>query len=244
MIESLLKQTPSISNDEADGQDDCARDFSRLSDAEVSILSALSAVQKIVRRKTSFSERTDGAADLVQAVALRLWKWRDKFREKSEKMSPDEWNSFAARTAYNEINRHFSGKAFLKEIPLDDMPEIASQKRVEGDTEAEVFSLVREVWQEICRLTLRQRRALLLHNRQLIIYFLHGGITDEELMRVLEFDRSRWADAGSRLPLSDASIARLASEEKGGKKSVESLTKSIKKARHEARVRLQKITRR
>ena len=148
-------------------------------------------MQKIVRRKTVFSWQSE-ASDLVQAVALRLLKWRKKHQEKSEKMSPDEWQSFAAKTAYNEINRHYSDNSKIKVVSLDSAQE-CTEEIVEGQTEAEVFLRVLEVWQEICNLSLRQRRALLFSSQELVVYFLKIGITDEELAEKLSLTIDEWA---------------------------------------------------
>lgn len=249
MIESLFKELLPISDD-GDGERQTeveSGDTSRLNDSsEESLLAALSAVRKIVRRKTLNSEQTDGAADIFQTIVLRLLKWRDKFRDKSEQMSPGEWQSVAARTAYNEINRYFSAKASFREVPLEDAAEIAAPQMVEGNSNAEVLSLARPLWQAICSLSLRQRRAFLLHSQKLIIILLQNEITDEELARALELKDQEWAEVKSRLSLFDHQIARLIIEKEGsGKsgKSVESLTKSIKKARHEARRKLRIPTR-
>lgn len=252
MIESFFNNTPSIKNGgTTDERDDSVKPSSRAEDvaaAENPVLSALVSVKKIVRHKTRISDRRDGAAaDLVQAIALRLWNWRVKFRDKGTEMSPDDWESFAARTAYNEINRYFAAKASAKECPLEEAAALPSPLALEGNSRAEVFSLVRELWQRICGLSVRQRRALLLHKRPLLVTFLHGGISEEEMARALDLTADEWAEVRIRLPLSDAQIARLAiwkNANGGNAKSIKSLTNSIKKARHEARTKLQKITRR
>lgn len=244
MIDSLFKELLPISDDgDSKKQTEVeSEDTSRLNDlSEESLLAALSAVRKIVRRKTLNSEQTDGAADIFQTIALRLLKWRDKFRDKSEQMSPGEWQSFAARTAYNEINRYFSVKASFREVPLEDAAEVAAPQIVEGNSNAEVLSLARPLWQAICSLSLRQRRAFLLHSQKLIIILLQNKITDEELARALELEDQEWAEIKSRLSLFDHQIARLIIEKEESGKSVESLTKSIKKARHEARRKLLRI---
>src|SRR6266704_460837 len=101
MIGSLLKETSTACN-----TDDQSNSHDTTANSERSILEALSIVRLIVRRRLSF-QCTD-ISDLVQGIALRLWKWRDKNREKSESMSDQEWKSYAARTAYNEVNRHLS----------------------------------------------------------------------------------------------------------------------------------------
>ena len=99
---------------------------------------------------------------------------------------------------------------------------------------------MRLVWQEICNLSLRQRRSLLLHSQELIIYLLQSGVGDQEIAEILELTESEWAEIKMRLPLSDFQIADLSPKKNSGK-SVESSVNSIKKARHEARSRLQKL---
>jgi hypothetical protein len=118
---------------------------------------------------------------------LRIWS-RESFSDywiggknivkKAEKMSEGEWKSFAARAAYNEINRLFSEGTTVETIPLEEVHEADYQEFVEGYAGAEVFSLVNRFWQEICSLSLRQRRALLFHSQELIIHLLESGISD------------------------------------------------------------------
>lgn len=158
-------------------------------------------------------------------------------------MSGEEWKSFAARTAYNEVNRHFSGGKNAPNVPLETVSEI-EEASVEGQTEIEVFSLIHRVWQEICQLSLRQRRSLLLHSQELIIYFLQSGIAEEELAQMLEFSKSHWYDIRKRLPLTDAQIAKdMECEGPGPLIRSSSTAGSVKKARYDARVKLEKLKR-
>ena len=146
----------------------------------------------VLRRSVSFGPASD-ASDLEQGIVLRLLNWREKHHEKSEKMSEGDWKSFAARAAYNEINRLFTEKIEVETIPLDEVHEAADQKLVEGYAGAEVYSLAQKFWQEICSLSLRQRRALLFHSQELIIHFLESGIANEELARFLEVTEAEWS---------------------------------------------------
>ena len=88
MIGSLLEDLSTTPNYE-DKDSALTEDLSDGVDSDDYLLTALLVVQKIVRRKTVFSWQSE-AADLVQGIALRLLKWRDKHQEKSEEMSPDE----------------------------------------------------------------------------------------------------------------------------------------------------------
>ena len=241
MIESLVEDLPSLQIDEmsADGK---RGNSACLNGSEESLIASLPIVQKILRRKISFSQQND-ASDILQAISLRLWQWRNKFRSKSEDMSSGDWESFAARTAYNEINRHNSKRARMQELPLDHPTEEISIRSCAGETEAEVFSLLESIWQEICLLTLRQRRALLLHSQELIINLLQTGIGDDRIAGILELSAVEWAEVKTRLPLSDFQIAELIQAESKNK-SLGSLTKSIKKARFEARKRIREQVKR
>lgn len=238
MFKSLFEEIPALFKDE-EGKPESGAESPVPNDSEKAFLNALPVVQKIVRRKILFSSPSD-ASDLVQLIALRLWKWREKYREKSVKMSTDEWQSLAARTAYNEINRLFSNNSKVSNVALEEVSEVAAAEFVEGQTEAEFYSLARVVWQEICRLTLRQRRALLVSSWELVFYLLKSGVNDDEMIEILKFNMEVWEKIKAELPLSDARLAEII-RETDKTKNPESLTKSIKKARHEARGKLQKL---
>lgn len=142
-------------------------------------------------------------------------------------MSGGDWNSFAARTAYNEVNRHLSREGISANLPLDCVSAI-KETVFGGRDDVELFFLIEEVWQETCKLTLRQRQSLLLHSQELIIYFLQIGITEKKCAELLNFSESEWADIRDRLPMTDAEIAERTAGRAG----------AIKKARHDARVKL------
>ncbi|MGD9564530.1 MAG: hypothetical protein AB7F88_08635 [Pyrinomonadaceae bacterium] len=148
-------------------------------------------------------------------------------------MSGEDWNSFTARTAYNEVNRELSRDGRQLRLSLDEVSEI-EEPSVEGQTDAEVFSLIEQVWQATCKLSLRQRRSLLLHSQELIIYLLQIGITEKQLATALDFSEKDWNDVCDRLPMTDAEIAER----------TEGTAGSIKKARYEARVKLEGSIRR
>jgi hypothetical protein len=242
MIESFLDVWRRFSSDENRQPEFHEPSFQKTS--EESFLAALPVVRKIVRRRCPAPPQSaTEASDLEQGIILRLLDWREKHREKSEQMTEDEWKSFAARAAYNEINRLFTEGTDVETIPLEEIQEAADQTPVEGSASIEIYSLVQRFWQEICSLSLRQRRALLLHSQELILHFLESGIGIEELARALEVTIDEWSRILDRLPLSDFQIADLSrSESNGDGKTIESIARSIKKARYEARGRLQKLT--
>lgn len=207
-----------------------------------SFLAVIPTVRKIVRRKLFSAARRGDESDLVQKIVVQLLIWRKNQPDKSEEMTAQEWQSFASKTTYRAANRHLSSNKHLTE-PLEDVAEeISGENRIAGNTETEVASLLRVFWQGICQLSLRQRRALLLNSEPLVVALRRNGIGNEKLSEVLELDESELAEIINRLPLSDAQIARLAAARDNTKnQNINSLTKSVKKARHEARARLQKI---
>lgn len=236
MIDSLLEELSQQGVIEAD-QTASTSDVSSARPSEDSFLTAMPIVQRIAGRRRSQMNSTN-ASDLVQEIALRLWRWATNHREKSEGMSDDEWRAFAARTAYNEVCRSFSReRTAIANIDPDDVPTFETTA-IEGQTGIEVFSLIRAVWQGICELSLRQRRSLLLHSQELIIYFLQSGISDEELAEVLEFKVAAWYDIRDRVPMTDVEIANTI-ECAGELVRPSPTVGSVKKARHEARVKLE-----
>lgn len=210
-----------------------------------SFLTAVPTIRKIVWRRL-FSAKPDEAPDLVQKVVLHLLTWRENNPNKIEGMSAEEWQSFASKATYREVNRQFSGNKNLTE-QLEESSEIPGDNSIVGNTAVEVFSLLLMFWQGICQLSLRQRRALLLGSELLIVLLRVHGISNREISNVLELNERELPEIINRLPLKDVQIARLiaARAVSGGynakKRNINSLTKSIKKARHEARARLQKL---
>lgn len=206
-------------------------------------LKVLTLVQKIVRGKLSSAQQAE-AHDLTQIIALRLWSWRVRYPEKIERMTNDEWQQFAARTALNEIVRHFSRSSQREYEPLETAAAVAADSSVAGETETEASSLAGFVWQGICRLTVRQRRALVLSSPKLTILLLQKGVTDRMLSDSLEVEPDKWENIKDRLPLSDSSIAELRFNDKTkqNRRKQQTTAQSVKKARHEARVQLQQWT--
>lgn len=206
-----------------------------------SFLAALPAIRKIVWRKL-FSVRQDDAPDIVQKVILQLLTWRENNPNKIEEMSADEWQSFVSKATYRAVNRRLSSKGNLTE-QLDETLEIPGGDLIVGNTVAESASLAFVFWQGICQLSLRQRRAVLLGIESLLVILRLNGIGNRELSEILELSESELAEIINRLLLKDAQIAHLIAARGGNEKNqrIGSLAKSIKKARHEARAKLQKL---
>lgn len=208
--------------------------------ADESFLAALPTIRKIVWRKL-FSARQDEAPDLVQKVVLQLLTWRENNPDKIEEISAEEWQSFAAKATHHAVNRRLSSNENLT-VPLDGAAEIPGDNFVVGNTATEVASLLPIFWQGICQLSLRQRRALLLNSESLLVLLRLNGISNRELSEILELSNDELPEIIAGLPLKDAQIAHLTATARNSKnQNVNSLTRSIKKARHEARVKLQKL---
>lgn len=240
MIDSYFDESPPLADDEPNESNSARVSRGETKDDDA-WLDALAEVKRIVRRK-SFSSWQQDAADLVQGIALRLFKWRRKNEDKSSDMSPEEWQKFAARTALNEINRRHASQKSALEVPFDEASDYAARAAsLEGDSIAEEASLARGAWQEICSLTLRQRRALLFHSQKLYVYLLASGVSNKEIASCLEISLENWLKTQKRMPLSDSEIAELINVKGTGSK-FGSTAKSVKKARTEARGKLRRIT--
>lgn len=206
-----------------------------------SFLAALPTIRKIVWRRL-FRSKRDDAPDVVQKVILQLLTWRKHNPEKIEEMTAEEWQLFAFKATHHAVKKRLSNRENLT-AQLDESNEIADENKIVGTTAAEVASLAFKFWQRICQLSLRQRRALLLGSESLIVILRFNGISNREVSDILELDEGELPELINRLPLKDVQIARLIAACNAGAKNrnIDSLTKSIKKARHEARARLQKL---
>lgn len=210
--------------------------------ADESFLAAVPTIRQIIWRKL-FRARRDDAPDLIQKVVLQLLTWRKNNPNKIEEMTPEEWQSFASKAAHHAVNQRLSNNENLS-VPIDEAGEIPGDDFVVGNTQAEVASLLSKFWQGICQLSLRQRRALLLGSDSLIVLLRLYGVSNQNLSEILEINESELLEIIDRVPLKDAQIALLIADRDGGdtkNRSIGSLTQSIKKARHKARARLQKL---
>ena len=124
-------------------------------------------------------------------------------------------------------------------MPLDEA-SLISARTVEGSSDAEMVSLVTNVWQETCRLSLYQRQALLLNSPDLMIYFIQYGISEAAIVESLEVSNEQWRDILEKLPLSDVEIAAIARSHKNDR-DPGAATRAIRKARFDARKKLGRL---
>lgn len=205
---------------------------------ESSLVSAIDLIWRVLCGRRYAVPEAD-MPDIAQEAVMRLWKWRNKYHEKAGGMTMAEWESFTAKTAHNEINRYFSNQLRANEIPLDEVALLA-KGTPEGDADSEMFSLIRNVWQEICSLTLYQRRALLLGASELVIYLIRFGINEQSIVASLEISKEDWPDISRRSPLSDREIAVIARSSKMIS-DPEAAALAIGKARFDARKKLGRL---
>lgn len=215
------------------GTEQVAKDPS--SRGERSLIASLALIWRVIYGRRYALPESD-ASDVAQEALLRLWKWSEKFQEKSSRMTITEWDSFTAKTAHNEINRYFSNQLRNNESQLDD-DDLIRSGTPEGNADVEMFSLVRNVWQEICSLTLYQRRALLLSSADLLIFLAQFGIREPLIVASLEINDEDWPDISERLPLSDREIAAIARSSKKISEA-DAAARAIGKARFDARRKL------
>ncbi|MFN0140732.1 MAG: RNA polymerase sigma factor [Pyrinomonadaceae bacterium] len=208
-------------------------------DREGFFAESLKLIRKVIAGRRSVL--TDDVPDISQETALRLWKWLKKYPEKSNGMSAEEWKSFTARSAYNEISRRRTKLIKQNEVPLEDVPSIQDLTR-DFETDVEMTILVCEVWQGICKLSLYQRRALLFHSADLLIYLMQFRIDEKHIAEALSLEVEEWRILSLQMPLTDIEIAKLIS---GSSKitNTDSAVRNIKKARHDARKKLGKLKR-
>lgn len=207
----------------------------RTSISEGFVAESLNLIRKVIAGRRSIAR--DDVSDIAQDVALRLWKWRTKFEDKSSHMADVDWKSFTARTAHNEVNRNLSNRNRQIEVSLDDFD---ARDDTVGASSAETFLLVETVWQGICKLSRYQRQALLFSSVDLVLYLLQFGVDEDALLRELELSRTAWESIAARMPLADAEIAEIANLG-SERKRTKTTANAVKKARFDARKRLKEL---
>lgn len=203
-----------------------------------SLISAFNLIWRVVSGRR-YAVPDAEIPDIAQEAVVRLWKWREKYKEKANEMTDVEWDSFTAKTTHNEINRHLSRHQRVNEVSLGET-ELLHTRTPEGYADSEMGSLIRNVWQEICRLTPYQRRALLLGSPELFVYLVQFGIVETEIVASMEIEKDEWAGISARLPLSDLEIAAIARSSKAARDPV-AAARAIGKARYDARRKLERL---
>jgi len=206
-------------------------------DREGFVAESLKLIRKVIAGRRSVL--VDDVPDISQEIALRLWKWRTKFAGKSSQMSEVEWTAFTARTAHNEVNRNLSNRRRHNEVSID---EVELSERSQTSSSAETFQLVEIAWQGICKLSLRQRQALLFSSIDLVLHLFQYGIEENELLGKVGLSRESWESISAKMPLTDSEIAEIANLDPSKRKSG-TTAGAIRKARFDARRKLAKLKR-
>ncbi|HMM78755.1 MAG TPA: hypothetical protein PKC65_01915 [Pyrinomonadaceae bacterium] len=204
-------------------------------DREGFFTESLKLIRRVITGRRSVSN--DDVPDISQEAALRLWKWRAKFEDKSSQMAEGDWKSFVARTAHNEVNRNLSNRNRRIETSLDDIDLLESELDASS---AETFVLVKTVWQGICKLSLYQRQALIFSSVDLVLYLFQFGIEEDELLATLKLSRESWEVISARMPLTDFAIAEMANPNSAPGQRV-ATAGAVKKARFDARRKLKEL---
>ena len=166
-------------------------------------------------------------------------------------LSEDEWQRLANKTACNEINRFYSAKMH-REVPLSEINEInkinenIDSKRltekpakfeIEGNTQAELHSILMQMWKSILSHSLREKYSLLLKNRELLNrLFAYKCCNIKEAADALELTKEEFIKIYRRLPLSDMDIAVLLQ----GRIREPISSENVLKARQRAKTKIRK----
>jgi DNA-directed RNA polymerase specialized sigma24 family protein len=204
-------------------------------DREGFVAESLKLIRKVIAGRRSVP--LDDVPDISQDIVLRLWQWRTKFEEKSSRMAEDDWLSFTARTAHNEVNRNLSNRGRHIEVSIDDGDLSEGTQTLSS---AETLQLVEIAWQGICRLSLHQRQALLFSSVDLVLHLFQYGIEEDELLETLGLSKESWESISARMPLTDPEIAEIANLDPS-KRQRGTTAGAIKKARCDARKRLKEL---
>lgn len=153
-------------------------------------------------------------------------------------MEKDEWSSFTARTAHNEVNRTLKNRSKKSEVSFDEIESIGDVQST--DLQSDTFQLVDSAWQGICKLSLYQRQALIFSSIDLVLYLLQYGVEQKDLLTALNITENDWEKIAERMPLSDEEIAQIA---KPGSilRETKTTAGAIKKARFDGRKKLKEL---
>lgn len=216
------------------------------------LLRVIPLIRRVIRRNLNSRQR-QAAEDIEQRVLLNLWQWRIRNSERS--FSSLELEKIAARAAQRGVLL-FYRENMRNKFSLIDYEDAANSLRDSyrndrnsisevidhtvffmGSTKTEVASLARFLYQEIQKLSLRGRYALLLQKSDLIVHLLISkGCSIAEIAGILQLSRNEFLNVLRSLPLSDEQIGELGERQMG-----ERLTaKQVWEARCRARLRIKK----
>lgn len=153
-------------------------------------------VYKIIRRRVSTSE---DAEDITQNVLLRGWQSNEKNADRLKFETEDDFLRYFSIIAVNEVKRFQSGQ--LKKNPGNEDEEILSL--IPADNLSPEYCL--EIIETICQLPLKQRLALVLGQRMLLISF-QKIFSYKTIAEMLEIKQSLLEKLADEIPLNDEDI--------------------------------------
>lgn len=187
----------------------------------------------------------------------------EELKPNGEEMNGEDWLRVAQVVASREINSFFRSK-YRKETRLSEAAlenELFGQDRnnssafnwqsqsnnsfnsslkQEGNSRAEMTSILRQVWKIIMEMTLRQKYALLLQKDELIINLLtHGCCSREEIAGALACTKAEFDIIFTSFPLTDEAIRHLIEKKINGEITLHQvwMARGKAKAKLEARIR-------
>jgi DNA-directed RNA polymerase specialized sigma24 family protein len=200
------------------------------------LLETVPLIRKIIGRKLNFFH-SSSADDIGQKVFLKLWKWISKSKKE---LTNEEWQKLANTATQNEIKTFYSRKANKEILSIDNGEAVYGDKSafVEGDTELELNSLASLAWDEIKKLSLRQKYALFLQKQELILYLVASKCCKISVIAEhLQMSEEKFLQVFQLLPLSDEKISEIFFEITNEKLT----TKQIWEARSKARTKLSNV---
>lgn len=178
------------------------------------IIEALANVRKLIVYKLGTLYR-DSVEDLSQRVFFKVWSWK---RKNERDLNYEEWQKFINVTVQREIADFFTEKyrkdllfsQFETPIEADSIHINQPDQQLEGNTEIEIASLLKLIWQAAQNLTLRQRYAFILSNSELMLWLVTAQCcTTKELAGFLELEIAEARQLFDVFPLSDERITLM-----------------------------------
>lgn len=202
------------------------------------LLQTFPLIHKMIVRKLRWLH-LDSVDDLKQRVFLKLWRW--KTLKSNRDLSEDEWMKLANVSVRNEVAEFFRGIYTRRTIAFSQLNEMTKDKiegadlaagDLEGNSRAEVCSLLALIWKLSQTLTIRQKYTYFLQNSEFIIDFISCGCCSiKDLTVFFESTEKELQDIVEALPLSDERIGKLLEAKLGEKLTPNKIWEARSKAK-------------
>lgn len=153
-------------------------------------------VGRILKRKINTASDVE---DISQDVFRRGWQWASK---NDKRLSIDDWKRLLAKITFNEINRFYSKQSRL----LEDLTLEEQSPRIATSTINPQFIL--EIAEELYKLPLRQRLAIILNDAEILPY-LKVILPNPYIAKLLEINENTLSLLESEIPVSEARIIEI-----------------------------------